>query len=154
MVDLINANVGRVVEYLRETGELDNAFIVIISDNGAEGQLLEAVPILAGHTLKNVITKWYDNSLENLGNHNSFVWYGTQWAGAATAPSRGVKTFTTEGGIHCPCIVRYSPSLTEAGCNRAKLYHRHERTPHLPRARWHPAPNANVPWEAGSARPR
>ncbi|VUC27306.1 unnamed protein product [Clonostachys rosea] len=115
MVDLIDVNVGRVVEYLRETGELDNTFIVIMSDNGAEGQLLEAVPILAGHSLKDVIAKWYDNSLENLGNHNSFVWYGPQWAGAATAPSRGLKTFTTEGGIHCPCIVRYPPLLQKQG---------------------------------------
>ena len=115
MVDLIDVNVGRVVDYLREIGELDNTFIVIMSDNGAEGQLLEAVPILAGHTLKDVIEKWYDNSLDNIGNHNSFAWYGPQWASAATAPSRGLKAHTTEGGIHCPCVVRYPPLLQKPG---------------------------------------
>lgn len=115
MVDLIDVNVGRVLDYLEETGELDNTFIAFMSDNGAEGQLLEAVPILAGYTLDDMLKKFYDNSLENIGNHNSFVWYGPQWAGAATAPSRGAKSYTTEGGIHCPCIVRYPPLLKKTG---------------------------------------
>lgn len=37
MVDSIDANVGRVVDYLKKTGEYDNTFIVFMSDNGAEG---------------------------------------------------------------------------------------------------------------------
>ncbi|KAF3407093.1 hypothetical protein DPV78_000998 [Talaromyces pinophilus] len=114
MVDLIDVNVGRVYSYLESTGELDNTFIIFMSDNGAEGNLLEAVPILAGATMGDVIKKFYDNSLENLGNHNSFVWYGPQWASAATAPSRCVKSYTTEGGIRCPCIVRFPPALKAA----------------------------------------
>ncbi|XXG94712.1 hypothetical protein Hte_000969 [Hypoxylon texense] len=115
MVDLIDVNIGRVRNYLEETGELDNTFIVFMSDNGAEGQLLEALPVLAGYTVEDIVKKYYNNSLDNIGNYNSFVWYGPQWAGAATAPSRGAKSHSTEGGIHCPCIVRYPPSLRQAG---------------------------------------
>lgn len=37
MVDSIDQNVGKVVEYLKATGEYDNTFIVFMSDNGAEG---------------------------------------------------------------------------------------------------------------------
>lgn len=37
MVDSIDVNIGRVVEYLKRTGEYDNTFIVFMSDNGAEG---------------------------------------------------------------------------------------------------------------------
>lgn len=81
----------------------------------AEGQHLQAVPILVGYTLDDMLKKFYDNSLDNIGNHNSFAWYGPQWAGAATSPSRGAKPYTTEGGIHCPCIVRYLPLLKKAG---------------------------------------
>ncbi|KAI1780047.1 putative arylsulfatase [Hypoxylon cercidicola] len=115
MVDLIDVNIGRVRTYLEETGELDNTFIAFMSDNGAEGQLLEALPVLAGYTVEDIVKKYYDNSLDNIGNYNSFVWYGPQWAGAATAPSRGAKSHSTEGGIHCPCIVRYPPSLRQGG---------------------------------------
>lgn len=37
MVDSIDVNVGKVVDYLKKTGEYDNTFIVFMSDNGAEG---------------------------------------------------------------------------------------------------------------------
>lgn len=37
MVDSIDVNVGKVIEYLKKTGEYDNTFIVFMSDNGAEG---------------------------------------------------------------------------------------------------------------------
>jgi arylsulfatase len=47
MVDMIDTNVGRVVEYLKSTGELDNTMILFMSDNGAEGAVLEAVPVSA-----------------------------------------------------------------------------------------------------------
>ncbi len=57
--------------------------------------------------MANVIEKYYDNSFENIGSPTSFVWYGPQWASAATAPSRGLKSWILEGGIRCPCIVRY-----------------------------------------------
>lgn len=45
MVDVIDENVGRVIDYLESTGELDNTFILFMSDNGAEGAALEAIPV-------------------------------------------------------------------------------------------------------------
>jgi arylsulfatase A-like enzyme len=33
----IDHNVGKVVDYLEETGELENTFVCFMSDNGAEG---------------------------------------------------------------------------------------------------------------------
>jgi arylsulfatase A-like enzyme len=63
MVDLIDVNVGRVYSYLESTGELDNTLIVFMSDNGVEGHLLEAIPVLAGATLGDVIKQYCDNSL-------------------------------------------------------------------------------------------
>lgn len=107
MVDLIDQNLARVVSHLEETGELDNTLVMFISDNGAEGKLLEALPVTRGMPLVKVIEQYYNNSIENIGNADSFVWYGPRWACAATAPSRGFKTMVTEGGIRCPCIVRY-----------------------------------------------
>lgn len=45
MVQLIDEHVGRVVDYLESTGELDNTFVLFMSDNGAEGVALEALPV-------------------------------------------------------------------------------------------------------------
>lgn len=37
MVDSIDVNIGKVIEYLKKTGEYENTFVVFMSDNGAEG---------------------------------------------------------------------------------------------------------------------
>ncbi|CAH0045645.1 unnamed protein product [Clonostachys solani] len=113
MVDVIDQSIGRVVDYLEKTDEIDNTFVLFMSDNGAEGSKLEAVPLMGGETtMGKVIDKYYDNSFNNLGMRDSYVWYGPAWACASMAPSRGFKSWITEGGIRCPCIVRFPPAVT------------------------------------------
>ena len=105
MVECIDANVGKIVDYLEDIGELDNTFVIFLSDNGAEGGAHEAQPAFHGGPMAH-LQKYYDNSLENLGNYNSFCWYGPRWAQAATAPSRLYKSYITEGGIRVPLIAK------------------------------------------------
>ncbi|RSH83797.1 hypothetical protein EHS25_005412 [Saitozyma podzolica] len=97
MVDQIDTNVGEVVEYLKQTGEYDNTFIVFMSDNGAEGAALEASPVM-GERIKEAIHKFYDNSLENIGAWNSY-----------TCIHRSLKTDESVplgGGILVPCVIK------------------------------------------------
>jgi arylsulfatase len=105
MVSRMDDNIGRVLEYLKKTGEYDNTVICFMSDNGAEGASYEAQPIV-GDDIVAHINRYYDNSLENIGRGNSFVWYGSRWAQAATAPSRLYKMFSTEGGCRVPLVVK------------------------------------------------
>jgi arylsulfatase A-like enzyme len=107
MVERLDWNVGRVIEHLKQTGEFDNTFVLFLSDNGAEGALLEALPIF-GPDLQRFIRDYYDNSLDNVGRGNSYVWYGPRWAQAGTAPSRLYKAFTTEGGIRVVAFAHYA----------------------------------------------
>jgi arylsulfatase len=37
MVDQMDHNIGKVMDYLKSTGEYDNTMVVFMSDNGAEG---------------------------------------------------------------------------------------------------------------------
>lgn len=107
MVERLDWNVGRVIAHLKETGEFDNTFVLFLSDNGAEGALLEALPIF-GPDLQRFIRDYYDNSLANVGRGNSYVWYGPRWAQAGTAPSRLYKAFTTEGGIRVVAFAHHA----------------------------------------------
>ena len=114
MVDRMDWNIGRVVEYLKAHDEYDNTFVLFMSDNGAEGASYEALPIV-GDSIMSHVEKYYDNSLENIGRGDSFVWYGCRWAQAATAPSRLYKMHSTEGGCRVPLIVKppkAAPELT------------------------------------------
>lgn len=115
MVQYMDTQIGRVLDSLREKGELDNTFILFMSDNGAEGMLLESIPLIEEDIFDH-IAHYYDNSLSNLGKYNSYAWYGPHWASAATAPARLYKGFTGEGGIRVPFILRYPP-LTNGKAN-------------------------------------
>ncbi len=118
MVERLDWNVGRVVDYLKETGELDDTLILFMSDNGAEGALIEAVPVF-GPYLMDFISKYYDNSLDNIGRPNSYVWYGPRWAQASTAPSRLYKTYTSEGGIRVVAFARMPSLIAEPAIGHA-----------------------------------
>ncbi|KAH8652180.1 alkaline-phosphatase-like protein [Xylariales sp. PMI_506] len=113
MVDRMDWNIGRVIEHLKKTGEYENTMILFMSDNGAEGASYEATPLVGGSILEHV-EKYYNNSLENIGRGNSFVWYGCRWAQAATAPSRLYKMHSTEGGCRVPLVVKPPVSITRA----------------------------------------
>ena len=106
MVDRMDYNIGRVLKYMRESNIMENTMILVMSDNGAEGASYEALPII-GQDIMAHIEKYYDNSLENIGRKNSYAWYGTRWAQAATAPSRLHKMFSTEGGVRVPMIMKF-----------------------------------------------
>ena len=87
MVANLDYHIGRLVAYLRESGELDNTFILFMSDNGASG------------SFPNYMAEGFDNRLANMGERDSFIDYGLGWAEAATAPYRGVKGSMAEGGV-------------------------------------------------------
>ncbi|KAI1265376.1 alkaline-phosphatase-like protein [Xylariaceae sp. FL1019] len=111
MVEAIDANVGKITKYLEEIGELDNTFICFLSDNGAEGAAYEAYPIVQS-TMLTHLQKYYNNHIDNLGNGDSFIWYGPRWAQAATAPSRLYKAYTTEGGVRVPYMMKPPASFS------------------------------------------
>ena len=114
-VDRMDENIGRVTSYLQETNQLDNTLVLFLSDNGAEGAQFEAEPLIAGGDMKAHIAKYHNNSLENIGNFDSFAWYGARWASASTAPGLLYKMYTSEGGIRVPLIARYPRLFPQGG---------------------------------------
>jgi len=102
MVDNLDHHVGRLVAQLEKSGELDNTFILFMSDNGADGNNPRD---LAGNA--KWIDETFDNSLENLGKAGSYVAYGPGWGQVSATPYRLYKGFTSEGGLVAPAIIHY-----------------------------------------------
>jgi arylsulfatase len=94
MVENLDHNVGRLIGYLERAGRYDDTFVFFQSDNGAEGG-----PGFAS-------TEATDNSYENLGRRYSNVAYGKRWGEVSAAPFKLWKTFSTQGGVIAPAIVR------------------------------------------------
>ena len=119
MIDYLDMSVGRLFEYLRTVDQFDNTLIVFISDNGANGAHATAYPGNAD----GAYLATFDNSLENRGLPGSFVDMGPGWARATVAPFRFFKSFTSDGGIRAPMIVRYPGGTAGAGGMTSALAH-------------------------------
>ena len=97
MVDNLDHNMGRLVDYLRESGQYDNTLIVFMSDNGAAAENHAQFYPPGVHT---------DNSFANLGQAGSQIDYGLRWAEVSAAPFHLFKGTTAEGGISVPAIIQ------------------------------------------------
>jgi arylsulfatase len=115
MVDDLDHHLGRVLETLKRRGEFDNTFIFFLSDNGPEGAHLE----IGWDALREWVAQCCNNSIENMGKADSYLWYGPNWARAGAAPFRMFKAFTTEGGIRVPAIVHYPKTVPGGGIQSA-----------------------------------
>jgi arylsulfatase len=111
MVDYMDMSIGRLFEYLKANALYDDTLILFFSDNGANGAPATAYP---GNADGSYLAT-FDNRLENRGLPNSFVDTGPGWAQASSTPFRLFKSFTTQGGIRSPMIVRLPGEMAGGG---------------------------------------
>ncbi|MDY6803124.1 MAG: arylsulfatase [Cyanobacteriota bacterium] len=107
MIDNFDANVGRLIDYLKEIGEYENTIFVFFSDNGAEG------------ANRSQLERWkvwleedgIDNSYENIGLPNSFATLDKGWTQVSSTPLLWFKGKVSEGGIRVPAVFSYSGAI-------------------------------------------
>lgn len=104
--------IGQILDYLKESGQLDNTMIVYLSDNGPEGMESEN-PKTGNKVFGEWIEKNYDTSFEGIGTANSSNYIGTSWANAATGGLSWWKWFIGEGGIRVPMIILPPGAMTQ-----------------------------------------
>ena len=107
---------GRLLDYLEETGQLDNTIIVLVSDNGASGEggpngsvnenkFFNGVPDTIEENLKH---------LDELGGPRTYNHYPTGWAWAFNTPFKMWKRYANyEGGTADPLIVSWPQGIAE-----------------------------------------
>ena len=96
MLEIMDLEIGRVLEVLQKAGKLENTLIILIGDNGANPK---------DPSFYKTIMKPFDNSLENMGKPNSFVSLQGAWAEVTATPYSYFKTTTGEGGVRVPFII-------------------------------------------------
>ena len=93
MVEHMDANIGKVIDYLKAKNFYDNTLIIFLSDNGPEGNTA------------NIAGPWDNSKFEDWGKKGTFIQYGAAWAQVSAGPFRMFKGFVSEGGIHNPLII-------------------------------------------------
>ncbi len=91
VIEELDQSIGRIVEHLKEKGVLDNTLIILLSDNGGNGE-----PGIEGRFVG-----------KNPGSVKSSVFLGAAWADVANTPFFLYKHHGHEGGCNTPFIVSY-----------------------------------------------
>lgn len=127
MLEHTDEQIGRLIEYLRTTGELDNTVIVFLSDNGAsaEGGALGTFNNYGGQAGNEYVLE----HLEEIGSPNAYNHYPIGWANAGNTPFPWYKMFTYSGGVKDPMIIRYPKLIKDAGEIRSQYSHVSDITP-------------------------
>ncbi|CAN5459323.1 sulfatase-like hydrolase/transferase [soil metagenome] len=127
-----DAQIGRILDFLEHTGQLDNTIIVVMSDNGAsgEGGPTGAVDEWARVTSSEDPTAAALRRYDELGGPGTQMNYSTGWAMAFNTPYKMFKRYAShEGGIADPCLVSWPAGLPARGEVRDHYAHVSDVTP-------------------------
>ena len=106
MADAMDHHVGRLVAYLKESGQYDNTVFVFLSDNGSEASDPYAIT-----SARLWLATEYTNDLEKLGDKGAYGTIGPSWASASASPLSTYKFYSGEGGVRTPLIVSGVPGM-------------------------------------------
>jgi len=109
--------IGRLVDFLDQTGDLDNTLVVLVSDNGAsgEGGPYGSINDIRMVNMDTAGRKEIRSRIDELGGpsmHNNYPW---GWTMAGNTPFRRWKREVHEGGVADPCIVRWPGRFAHRG---------------------------------------
>lgn len=120
-----DAQVGRIIEYLEKTGQLENTLVLYCADNGASG---EGTP--NGSVNENKFFNGYPDDLaENLqyldvlGSEATYNHYPTGWAVAFSTPFQMFKRYSQYAGGTCDPLVMHWPKGIKAKGEVRDQYH-------------------------------
>jgi arylsulfatase len=121
-----DAQVGRIIDYLERTGQLDNTLIFYCADNGASG---EGSP--HGSVNENKFFNGYPDELsenlkylETLGSPDTYNHYPTGWAVAFSTPFQMFKRYSQYAGGTCdPLVIHWPKGIKAKGEVRHQYHH-------------------------------
>ena len=134
MIDNMDRGIGRIVETLKRTGQLENTLVLYLQDNGGcqEGngrrgdfkRPVEATePKIAADAVRlAVIPKQNRAGVPTLtgphimpGPEDTYIAYGINWANVSNTPFREFKHFVHEGGIATPLVAHWPEGIKRRG---------------------------------------
>ncbi|MDR3569587.1 MAG: arylsulfatase [Syntrophobacteraceae bacterium] len=124
-------HIGRLIEFLKKLGELDNTLIMVLSDNGASAEGGPQGMINEALFFNNVQSTLAENlaAMEKLGGPEVCNHYPWGWTWAGDTPFRRWKRETYRGGISDPFIVHWPGGITPKGEVRTQYAHAIDMAP-------------------------
>lgn len=120
-----DAQIGRLVEYLRDYELLEDTVIVLMSDNGASGEGGAHGSANEYRYFLGVEDSFEDNlaMIDELGGRFTHNHYPSGWAQAGNTPLRMYKKYNFAGGVRVPFIVHYPKRISDSHLVRRRFQH-------------------------------
>ncbi|MBB4804108.1 arylsulfatase [Flavobacterium nitrogenifigens] len=121
-----DAQVGRIIDYLEKTGQLENTVVIYAADNGASGEGSES-----GSVNENKFFNGYPDELkenlkyiDKLGSPDTYEHYPTGWAAAFSTPFKMFKRYSQYAGGTCdPLVISWPKGIKAKGVVRDQFHH-------------------------------
>ena len=120
-----DAQIGRLLGFLDETGQLDNTIVVVFSDNGASAEGGRLGSVNEHRFTARIPESKADNlaALDEWGGFGTYNHYSWAWAWAGNTPMRLWKRYTWLGGTRTPLIVHWPARIKGGGAVRPQFTH-------------------------------
>ncbi|MCM3111893.1 arylsulfatase [Lederbergia lenta] len=124
-IDRMDQGIGRIINVLKETNQLEDTIIIFLSDNG--GCAEEIGPDWGPRLVKNSARAKTRSGEEVIfgdrpeympGPENTYQSYGIAWANVSNTPFKLYKHWVHEGGIATPLIVHWPKGIKAKGAIR------------------------------------
>ncbi len=124
-------HIGRLTDFLKTLGELDNTIIMVISDNGASSEGGPQGMVNEALFFNNVPGSLEENlaALDKLGGPELCNHYAWGWTWAGNTPFRRWKRETYRGGVSDPFIVHWPQGIKAKGEVRTHYAHAIDMVP-------------------------
>jgi arylsulfatase len=114
----VDDQIGRMLDYLEQSGQLDNTLIILVSDNGASGEGGPNGSVNENKFFNGLPDTMEENLkyLDELGGPKTYNHYPTGWAWAFNTPFKMWKRYSNyQGGTADPMIVSWPAQITTPG---------------------------------------
>jgi arylsulfatase len=118
-------HVGRLLDFLRARGDLDNTIVMVVSDNGASAEGGPAGTTNEAQFFNNAPESLEDSlaRIDEIGGPTTFNHYPWGWTWAGNTPFRRWKRETYRGGVSDPFIVSWPQGIAAKGEVRTQYAH-------------------------------
>lgn len=126
MLDCVDQNVGKLVAFLEEIGELDNTIIVFTSDNGATDAGGPTGMVNNNRRYSGLPPKPVEEErarVDELGGPTSASLYPSGWGQVCNTPFPTYKTYTGGGGRRVSFIISWPATIQDRGAIRSQFAH-------------------------------
>jgi len=117
--------IGRLLDFLEESGQLESTIVVFVSDNGASGEGGPNGSVNENKFFNGIPDDIEENLkyIDELGSPATYNHYPVGWAWAFNTPFKMWKRYNFEGGVADPMIVSWPKGIAAQGELRHQFLH-------------------------------